>query len=159
MNKKLLNKTIFALLFLFLGINVVNANEGSFFSMMHIECFQNNMEYFADITLEFYQDKTLKARIPFNYKTGHCGGQGVGTWEAAGPFLSFEFKLTLEGENDITAFSGSGMRMIPPLLFKDNYSFVLGIGEIINPECFLYVNEKFLFLGFYTSEIIMIILD
>lgn len=168
MDKKCIQQsvvTVFVLLsFLLINARVHSAAEDTPFTTMFITCYTTNVESIGDIMIELYLDGTIKAHLPFNIRTGRCGGTGEGTWNAAGSFFTTDFKVILHDEGEEITFSIAAMTLMTSIFFMPDFPnallFMLGMGTIIDAECALSENEKtgILFVGFCSPKPYSIIL-
>ena len=168
MDKKCIHQsavTFFVLIsFLLMNARVSPADEDTPFTTMFITCYTTNVDSIGDIMIELYLDGTIKAHLPFNIRTGRCGGTGDGTWNAAGSFFTTDFKVILNEEGEEITFSIAAMTIMTSIFFMPDFPnalvFVLGTGTIIDAECALSEKEKIsiLFFGFCSSKPYSIIL-
>jgi len=157
--------TVFVLLsFLLINARVTRADVDTPFTTMFITCYTTNVESIGDIMIELYLDGTSKAHLPFNIRTGRCGGTGEGTWNAAGSFFTTDFKVILHDEGEEITFSIAAMSIMTSVFFMPDFPnallFLVGMGTIIDAECALSENEKtgILFFGFCSPKPYSIIL-
>ena len=157
--------TVFVLIpFLLMNARFSPADVAAPFTTIFITCYTTNVDSIGDVMIEFYRDGTIKAHLPFNIRTGRCGGRGDGTWNAAGSFFTTDFKITLHDEGEEITFSIAAMTIMTSIFFLPDFPnalvFVLGTGTIIDAECALSENAKtgILFFGFCSSKPYSIIL-
>ena len=157
--------TFFVLIsFLLIHDRVTRADEDTPFTTMFITCYTTTADSVGDVIIELYRDGTIKANLPFNIRTGRCGGTGEGTWNAAKSFVTTSFKVILHDGGEEITFSIAAMTMMTSIFFLPDFPnalvFVLGTGTIIDAECALSEKEKtgILFFGFCSPKPYSIIL-
>ena len=165
MDKKLIVVAVFVLIsFLLMNAGVTRADEETPFTTMFISCYATNVDSIGDVMIELYPDGTIKANLPYNIRTGRCGGKGEGTWNATGSFFTTNFKIILNDEGEEITFSIAAMTILTSIFLMPDLPnallFVLGMGNIIDAECALSKKEKvdIWFFGFCSSQPYSIIL-